>query len=69
MRRLFTGVTGEEITGITVTPDRRTMFINIQHPGDGDPALTNFPAPQDGVTVPRDCTIALSRRDEGIVGS
>lgn len=69
LRRLFTGVTGDEITGITVTPDRRTMFINIQHPGDGDPALTNFPAPQDGVTVPRDCTIALSRRDGGIVGS
>ncbi len=69
LRRLFTGVIGDEITGITVTPDRRTMFINIQHPGNGDPTLTNFPAPQDGVTIPRDCTIVINRKDGGIIGS
>lgn len=69
IRRLFTGVTGDEITGITMTPDRRTLFVNIQHPGNGDPAVTNFPAPQDGVTVPRDCTIVITRKDGGIVGS
>jgi len=68
LRRLFTGVTGDEITGIAVTPDRRTLFVNIQHPGRGNPAVTNFPATQDGVTVPRDCTIAISRRDGDIVG-
>jgi len=69
IRRLFTGVTGDEITGITMTPDRRTMFVNIQHPGNGDPSVTNFPAPQDGVTVPRDCTIVITRKNGGIVGS
>lgn len=69
LRRLFTGVTGDEITGIAVTPDRRTMFINTQHPGNGNPALTNFPAPRDGTTIPRDCTFAISRKDGGIVGS
>ena len=69
LRRLFAGVKGDEITGIAVTPDRRTMFINIQHPGDGDPALTNFPALRDGVTVPRDATIVITRRDGGIIGS
>ncbi len=69
LRRLFTGVAGDEITGITVTPDRRTMFINTQHPGNGDPRLTNFPAPLDGVTVPRDCTIVITRKDGGIIGS
>ena len=67
--RLFTGVTGDEITGITLTPDRKTLFINTQHPGNGDPTLTNFPAPQDGVTVPRDCTIVITRKDGGIIGS
>ncbi len=67
--RLFTGVTGDEITGITMTPDRRTMFVNIQHPGNGDPSLTNFPAAQDGVTIPRDCTIVITRRNGGIIGS
>ncbi len=69
VRRLFAGVAGDEITGITVTPDRRTMFINTQHPGDGNPALSNFPAATDGVTIPRDCTIVITRKDGGIIGS
>ena len=69
LRRLFTGVTSDEITGVTMTPDRRTLFINTQHPGNGNPALTNFPAPIDGVTVPRDCTFVITRKDGGIIGS
>ena len=39
VRRLLSGPADCEVTGITVTPDRRTMFINIQHPGDGDPTV------------------------------
>jgi secreted PhoX family phosphatase len=66
---LFTGVTADEITGIAVTPDRRTMFVNIQHPGNGNPALTNFPAPPDGVTIPRDATCVITRKDGGVIGS
>ncbi len=69
IRRLFSGVTSDEITGIAVTPDRKYLFINTQHPGNGDPTLTNFPAPTDGVTIPRDSTIVLRRKDGGIVGS
>jgi len=70
LRRLFTGVDGAEITGITATPDRRTLFINVQHPGEGDPARTNFPQrEQDGTSVPRDATIVITRRDGGIVGA
>ena len=69
IRRLFTGVSGDEITGIAVTPDRRTMFINTQHPGNGDPARTNFPASFDGVTIPRDATFVITKKDGGIIGS
>ncbi|MBX2868835.1 MAG: PhoX family phosphatase [Acidiferrobacterales bacterium] len=69
IRRLLTGVTSDEITGIAVTPDQRTMFVNIQHPGNGDPSLTNFPAPTDGVTVPRDATLVITRKDGGVIGS
>ena len=72
IRRLFEGVNGDEVTGITVTPDRRTMFINIQHPGNGDPTETNFPVLNevpDGVTVPRDATVVITRKDGGIIGS
>lgn len=69
LKRLFEGVPGCEVTGIAVTPDRRTMFINVQHPGNGDPAETSFPLEYDGVTIPRDATIAIMRKDGGIVGS
>jgi secreted PhoX family phosphatase len=69
LRRLFAGVTDDEITGITVTPDRRTMFVNTQHPGNGNPSRTNFPAAQDGVTIPRDCTFVITKKDGGIIGS
>ena len=41
-RRFMVGPRGCEITGIAMTPDYKTMFVNIQHPGQtpagfGDP--------------------------------
>ncbi len=68
-KRLLTGVNSDEITGFTITPDYRTAFINIQHPGNGDPSSTNFPAMTDGVTIPRDCTLVITKKDGGIIGS
>ncbi|MEM8548622.1 MAG: alkaline phosphatase PhoX, partial [Pseudomonadota bacterium] len=68
-KRLLTGVASDEITGITTTPDYKTMFTNTQHPGNGSPTTTNFPAPFDGVTIPRDCTLVVRKKDGGIVGS
>ncbi len=67
--RLLTGVTGCEVTGIAVTPNRRTMFVNLQHPGNGDPEVTNFPAAPGSGAIPRDCTLAIRRKDGGVVGS
>jgi len=69
LRRLLTGVHGDEITGLAITPDRRNLFCNTQHPGNGDPTRTNFPAAPDGSTIPRDCTFVIRRKDGGIVGS
>ena len=66
-KRLFAGVFGDEVTGITMTPDRRTMFVNLQHVGGGDIRLTDFP--RLGDPVPRDATIVITRKDGGIVGS
>ena len=34
VRRFLTGPVGCEVTGIAMTPDGRTMFVNIQHPGE-----------------------------------
>jgi len=71
VKRLFTGVKGCEVTGVAVTPDRKTMFVNLQHPGDGDPTNSNFPAKFTGAAGPRprDCTIVITRKDGGIIGS
>ncbi len=68
IRRLFSGVERCEITGIAVTPDQRTMFINVQHPGNGDPTVTRFPD-YDESLPPRDCTVVITRKDGGVVGS
>ncbi len=34
IRRFLTGPRGCEITGVITTPDQRTMFVNVQHPGE-----------------------------------
>ena len=34
LRRFLVGPKGCEITGFTTTPDNRTAFVNIQHPGE-----------------------------------
>jgi secreted PhoX family phosphatase len=53
VKRFMTGPRGCEITGITATPDQRTLFVNIQHPGEsttywntiaGGPPSTAFPS-------------------------
>ena len=38
LRRFLVGPGGCEITGIDMTPDRRSMFVNIQHPNGHWPA-------------------------------
>ena len=68
-KRLLSGVASDEITGCITTPDYKTLFTNTQHPGNGSPTFTNFPAPFDGVTIPRDCTLVVTKKDGGIVGS
>ena len=70
-KRLFTGVKGSEVTGVATTPDRKTMFVNLQHPGDGSAAVSNFPEFFVGASgpVPRDCTIVIKRINGGVIGS
>jgi secreted PhoX family phosphatase len=76
-RRFLTGPRGCEITGFHTTPDNRTAFVNIQHPGetpgdrsnpDNPRAVSNWPdyAP-DG--RPRAATVAIRRKDGGIIGT
>src|SRR5690606_18322960 len=34
LQRFFVGPSGCEVTGLAFTPDMKTMFVNIQHPGE-----------------------------------
>ncbi len=74
--RFLTGPKGCEITGITETPDGRTMFINIQHPGEtaterSDPAqpfaVSSWPDGASGGR-PRSATVVIRRDDGGVIG-
>ena len=77
IRRFLTGPVGCEITGATATPDGRTMFINVQHPGESpsersDPAnprrFSNWPDQRaDG--RPRSATVVIRKNDGGVIGS
>jgi secreted PhoX family phosphatase len=75
--RFLTGPRGAEITGAVTTPDGRSMFVNIQHPGEptterSDPAaptaLSTWP---DGVSAgrPRAATLVIRKNDGGVIGT
>ena len=66
IRRFLVGVKDCEVTGVATTPDRRTMFVNLQHPGDG--GYSTWPR-LDGITVPRSATVVVTKDDGGVIGS
>ncbi|WP_375398064.1 alkaline phosphatase PhoX [uncultured Sphingomonas sp.] len=74
LKRFLVGPKECEITGIDTTPDGRSLFVNIQHPGEnGSPAnvTSNWPQSQasgTGTGRPRSATIVITRTDGGIVG-
>jgi secreted PhoX family phosphatase len=73
LRRFLVGPKNCEVTGVTGTPDRRTLFVNIQHPGEG--AQSENPTqfsnwPDFGVGGrPRSATVVVRRADGGVVGT
>ncbi len=64
IRRFLVGPKKCEITGLTWSADRRTMFVGIQHPGER--GKSHFP--NGGNRVPRSSIIAIKRDDGGLVG-
>jgi len=58
-----------------VTPDRSTLFVNIQHPGEtsdagGSGANSAWPdGSAPGSARPRSAVVAIRRRDAGLVGT
>jgi secreted PhoX family phosphatase len=79
LKRFLVGPVGCEITGLAETPDGKTMFVNIQHPGEttaqaniGDPSkyTSRWPA-NAGYGAgqrPRSATIVITKNDGGRIG-
>jgi secreted PhoX family phosphatase len=77
VRRFMTGPVNSELAGTAFTPDGRTAFINVQHPGESAPGPSDPGNPQrysnwpdflpDG--RPRSATVAVRRNDGGVIGA
>jgi secreted PhoX family phosphatase len=71
-RLFYQAPTGAEVCGPCFTPDDRTVFLAIQHPGE-DPGSTferpstRWPDFEEGVP-PRPSVIAVVKRDGGVIG-
>ncbi len=76
-KRFLTGPPGCEVTGVAFTPDRKNLFVNIQHPGETASERSNPEQPKkfshwpDGPNGgrPRSATVVIRRKDGGVVGT
>jgi secreted PhoX family phosphatase len=74
-RRFLVAPAGSEVTGIDFTPDRRAMFVDIQHPGEPasiftsrlEDVLCNWP--DGGESRPRSATLVITKDDGGVIGT
>jgi uncharacterized protein len=70
-RLFFNGPVGCEITGPCFTPDDRTLFLSVQHPGEGSKLKspsTRWPDFSDAMP-PRPAVVAITKEDGGVIGS
>ena len=83
IRRFLTGPVGCEVTGVITTPDMKTMWVNIQHPGEMPAVLkeqgiiktpqnpnvaSNWPDHQPNGR-PRSATVLITKKDGGMIGT
>jgi secreted PhoX family phosphatase len=66
IRRFMVGPIGCEVTGISFSPDQRTLFVGIQHPGENGGSTFPEHLPNG---KPRSSVMVISREDGGIVGA
>jgi uncharacterized protein len=84
LRRFLVAPKGAEVTGITETADGKTIFVNIQHPGENTPAVgtsasltleSQWPGNGGGLAAahgptgrPRSATLVITKNDGGKIG-
>ena len=84
LRRFLVAPKGAEVTGLTETADGKTIFVNIQHPGENTPAVgtaasytleSQWPGNGGGLAAaygptgrPRSATLIITKNDGGKIG-
>jgi uncharacterized protein len=69
LRPFLSSVTGCETASLELTPNNETLFVSIQHPGEGstfDNPSSRFP---DGSGTPRPSVLAITKTGSGVIGS
>jgi secreted PhoX family phosphatase len=64
LKRFFVGPNGCEVTGFTISPDFKSLFVNIQHPANW-PSSDDATAQTQGNVRPRASTVVIRREDGG----
>jgi secreted PhoX family phosphatase len=79
LRRFLVAPKGAEVTGLAESADGKTLFVNIQHPGENTAAIgtaagytfeSQWPGNQGygAAGRPRSATIVITRTDGGVIG-
>jgi secreted PhoX family phosphatase len=63
VQQFLSGVTGGECASLAITPDDSTLFVSIQHPGEGGSYAAPTSLWPDGHTPPRPGVIAVVAAD------
>lgn len=68
LRRFLVGPADCEITGVTMTPDYKAIFVNVQHPGGSWPSNQPGHLISSGIgSRPRSATVVITRKDGGVI--
>jgi secreted PhoX family phosphatase len=59
--QVLSSVPGAEVSGLAFTPNGETLFVSIQHPGEGSTYADPTSVWPDGHTPPRPGVVALAR--------
>ena len=70
LQQFMSGPVGAEICGCQFSPDNQTLFLSVQHPGEGGSTADHRSHWPDGTgKAPRASVIAIRKDDGGVIGS
>jgi secreted PhoX family phosphatase len=69
LKQFFSGIPGGEVSGPIFSPDNTSLFVSIQHPGEGgtfEEPVSSWP---DSAGAPRPSVVVIRKLDGGPIGS